>query len=280
MPDGKARLRGGYSRVANTLLVGLASAGLSGRELSVALFIIRQSYGWGRKWTDATTAMKLTEGMMSKSSVCLALTVLLERGIIKRDKDGRWSLNAHLDQWIDGEEPSKPLDGAEGTPEGSTVQISGRKRPKGWTPPVQASGRQSLGNAEKTSENPVPKENILKKERNTDTGSASETRTEAAPKGAFHVFMDSFLEECYGTDPKDPAQRAKTSAAYRRFGRAGKDVLAMADGDPVRALAAVHAIGYWLQNKGLSWTLDTVAQHALDYFADPKKFTEDRNARR
>jgi hypothetical protein len=81
--------------------------------------------------------------------------------------------------------------------------------------------------------------------------------------------MDRYLSECLDLKPGDPAQRDKVGAAYRRYGKAGKDVLAMGDGDPSKAIGAVHAIGHHLQSRGLSWTLDTIAKHALDYFQNP-----------
>ena len=82
--------------------------------------------------------------------------------------------------------------------------------------------------------------------------------------------MDRFLAECMGVDPlKD---KAATSALYRRFGRAAKDVLALSGGDIEKAMQGVHGVGAWLQGKGLSWTLDTVAKHITDYQNNPGGF--------
>lgn len=256
----KVSTKNGYAKLANGLTVALATAKLSGRELSVVLFIIRATYGWGRKWTKKVTALELVEGKMSKSSVCLALSVLLERGIVKRDEEGRWGINAHIEEWKDQEQPSSPLDGKKAN------------RPALWTgasSPLDGAV-QPLGHS--TVE---PKER-LKKERKTDSGDEpQEPQVKPRSKTPFNVFMDRYLAECLDLKPGDPSKpsRDKVSAAYRRFGRAGKDVLAMADGDPERAMDAVNGVGLWLQDKGLSWTLDTIAQHALDYLRDPKPYT-------
>lgn len=104
---------------------------------------------------------------------------------------------------------------------------------------------------------------------------------EKAPNGkqAFRVFMDRFLTDCLGLEVGPAEARPAVSAAYRRFGRAGKDILAFAGGDPDIAWQGTLAVGSWLQNIGRSWTLDTVAKHFLDWKSDPVNFGQDRNAK-
>ena len=90
----------------------------------------------------------------------------------------------------------------------------------------------------------------------------------------FQVFMNGIISDYLGGKPGDPtpAQRAAVSAHNRRFGRAGRDILAMALGDPDKARFAVDDIGAWLQSKGMSWTLDTVCKWVPDWLQKPEVF--------
>lgn len=87
------------------------------------------------------------------------------------------------------------------------------------------------------------------------------------PETPLQTFLNRFLSECLNiaAPAKDAPGRAIVTAAYRRYGRAAKDVLAMAGGDPAEAMRGVMAIGSHLQQKNLTWTLDTVAKHFLDW---------------
>jgi len=103
----------------------------------------------------------------------------------------------------------------------------------------------------------------------TSLGAAS------APKdSAFHSFMDGVLKSYWNLEPgKDaPAARAQVSAAYKRHGRAAKDILAMAGGDPSRARKGADAIIARMAKGNLSCNLDTVARHFLDWNVDPEAY--------
>lgn len=91
------------------------------------------------------------------------------------------------------------------------------------------------------------------------------------PLTPLQVFLAGIATDYWGLKPgnPDPAERGKVNAAYKRHSRAGKDVLDMAGGDPKQARRGVDAVGKRMQKGGLSWTLDTVCQHFLDWQADP-----------
>ena len=100
--------------------------------------------------------------------------------------------------------------------------------------------------------------------------------------GAFHEFMDGILIDYLKLKPGDPGrmERAAVTAAYRRFGRAAKDILAFARGDAKKARQGVDAIGRWLAREGLSWNLDTVCKWFSDWDQDPESFREGAKRRR
>lgn len=118
---------------------------------------------------------------------------------------------------------------------------------------------------------PIRTKQITDTDRPEGSGQESPQAVAKTPKQRtpLQVFMDRFLSECLDLRPGDPEQRDKVGAAYRRYAKAGRDILAMADGDPDRAMQAVLGVGTAMQNKNLTWTLDTVAKHALDYFQNP-----------
>lgn len=100
---------------------------------------------------------------------------------------------------------------------------------------------------------------------------------------SFHVYMDWFLHDTLGLEPgvDDQNKRAAVSAAYQRFGRAGKQIMAFAGGDAECAKAGTIAVGRWLQSRGLTWHLDTVAKWFSDWKRDPSNFgLSDKSYRR
>ena len=95
------QLENGYSRISNEVLEAICRARLSGNEVSVLLYTLRQTYGWsGRKKTEPLKIRWLSGILnMSKSGVSLAIQVLIERGIISRDLSGRLSFLKDHEKW-------------------------------------------------------------------------------------------------------------------------------------------------------------------------------------
>jgi len=94
---------------------------------------------------------------------------------------------------------------------------------------------------------------------------------------AFQQFMDNYLRTYKGMKPgnSDKLERAKVNAGYRRFGRAAKDILAMAKGDSQKAWQGTQAIGAHLSNNGFStWGLDAIARLFCDWEMNPRRFTK------
>jgi|SRR3990172_3806729 len=88
------------------------------------------------------------------------------------------------------------------------------------------------------------------------------------------VFMDGIITDYLKFKPgdPDPKQRKAVAESYRRFGRSARALLAFAMDDPVRARKGVDAIGKWLSNKDLSWTLDTCVKWFPDWMSNPRSF--------
>jgi hypothetical protein len=94
--------------------------------------------------------------------------------------------------------------------------------------------------------------------------------------GPFQIFMNRILKDFLAVPLED---KNAVSAAYRRFGRAGRDILAFAGGDPEKAYAGVDAIADYMQNKGLTWTFDTAAKWFPDWMNGGLKDAKKENGR-
>ena len=97
---------------------------------------------------------------------------------------------------------------------------------------------------------------------------------DVARQDVWKEFMDGVLRDYYSKDPgnTDPWKRASVRQAYQRFGRAGKYILTAAEGDPKKARKCVDDVVRRMQTWRLSFTLDTVAKWADEYFASPEHF--------
>ncbi len=91
----------GHTRIANELLEQIIRAGLSGNELAVVLFVIRESYGWNKKATRPLEAAEMRNKTdIPLSSVKLAISILVEAQILSRSENGGWALNKDYETWI------------------------------------------------------------------------------------------------------------------------------------------------------------------------------------
>jgi len=91
----------------------------------------------------------------------------------------------------------------------------------------------------------------------------------------FQKFMNAYLKQFEDMDIRDPDELKRKAAgqAYKRFCRPGKAVFDMALGDPDKALAGVRAIGLWLQNQGMTWTLDTTVKWFPTWMRNPEELS-------
>lgn len=101
-----------------------------------------------------------------------------------------------------------------------------------------------------------------------------EANPELKSKSPFQVYMDWVLSSVFALKPGDPnpIERKKVTMAYRRFGRAGQEIMAYAENDPAKAIDGTKAIAFWLQDAGKTWGLDTVAKWFPDWAQNPKEF--------
>jgi hypothetical protein len=104
----------------------------------------------------------------------------------------------------------------------------------------------------------VDKSRVEKSRVQLTTDSAGKPRK----RDAFQIFMDRIFKDFLNIDPKD---KSVVGAAYRRFGRAGRDIMAFAGNDPEKAYQGVDAIADYMQSKGLTWTFDTAAKWFPDW---------------
>ena len=206
------QLQNGHTRIANEIIEAICRARLSGNETAVLLYALRQTYGWGgRRKTEPLHPTALGSAInMSKSSVSLALSVLMERGIITRDESGRLSFVKDHEKWS---EPVQPTERK-------------RRKPVQPTEPTVQPTERIVQPTEPTVQPTEPyKEKERKKERKKD----SEVRT-LTP---LQIVIRGF-KEAKGVDADNADWDAKF---FSRHTRPAKELLAAFDGDPLAAVA-------------------------------------------
>ena len=117
-------------------------------------------------------------------------------------------------------------------------------------------------------------------------GVGAKLRAMSKPKekktSGFHEFMDRFLKHYFdapiGVDSDNA--RAEMKALYSRYGRAGRDVLALAGSDINLAIKGVDCLGRYFDKKELSWTLDTIAKRFAEWKSNPGEFKDENSNQR
>jgi len=95
-----------FTKIKNTVLQGLISAGLNGTELSCALFVYRKTIGWGKP-SDQISLSQFTKNIPStRPSIIKALNILKVVKVIILCKKGtssgasnEWAFNENVASW-------------------------------------------------------------------------------------------------------------------------------------------------------------------------------------
>jgi len=103
----KADIDDGYTTIANLLLEALAMAKMTGVQKGICLFLVRRTYGWGRK-EDRITLKEFAQACdTSPSYISRQLKELIKWNVIKRVsyKPGKtpvYTFNTRVAQWDKG----------------------------------------------------------------------------------------------------------------------------------------------------------------------------------
>ncbi len=149
-----------YTRLSNELLREIYRFPFSGSQLRVVFMVVRFSYGWARKKTEQMGYRTMSkETNMPRSSIQLALTLLVEMNVLERDDHGRWGIKKDYEKWVAVGQPTVPGGPAHRT--GGASGLAERGQP---TVPGGASGLTAYKEKEKRkerkkeycAENPAP----------------------------------------------------------------------------------------------------------------------------
>ena len=95
---------GGYTRIHNAILEALARMPLRGQQLRCVLFLLRKTYGYGRK-EDKISLNQWAEGTgMKRQNVWRELHSLIQANVIHMESNGvkrpaTWRFNKYIEQW-------------------------------------------------------------------------------------------------------------------------------------------------------------------------------------
>ena len=90
----------GYTAIANEIVEAIYSTPFNGSQLRIVLWVFRNSYGWRRKKTDATSIRQIGRDLlMSHGSMVKAANQLAKADVLVMDAAGKWSVNKDHDAW-------------------------------------------------------------------------------------------------------------------------------------------------------------------------------------
>lgn len=230
------QLEHGYTKIANEIVDSLVRWQFSSYEWRCLLFIIRKTYGWGKKkdWISLDQFVFATG--IKRPHVCRALRMLISQNIITKRGTGNKPLCAF----------NKDFDTWKRLPKGVRTHTP---LPKGVTT-ITKRGNPSLPKGAPTKET-LTKETLTKEiPPNPQMGEGGGSPLQ---KLVLHFFQ--LKGWTY-----DSSQRS----VFKRHLRAAKDLLELSNGSLDGALGRIQQVAYWADAKKLDWTIDTVIKKWFD----------------
>lgn len=94
------QLENGYTRIANEILDHLVCAGFSGHEIEVLLFVMRKTYGFGKKKDKISISQfQVAMGISDRSQICRILKKLVARKPLVKENN-LYSFNKNWQEWL------------------------------------------------------------------------------------------------------------------------------------------------------------------------------------
>ena len=237
--------RAEFVKVYNIELDSLYKKPFTGIQLSIILWTIRNSRGWNRAYTLKAGVRTVAKEINSNSigSVRLALRVLVEYGVLKRDGNGGWALQEDISKWEVG---------------GSKIDPGLKQTPGSKTDPVKGSKTDLGGGLKQTPF--VDELKTTTKDRKTKKAGTT------APAGPYEIKNDTAHVICgykvvLGFKFDD---REWDKANFSRYTRAAVKFKNAFKGDVEAATDWLEAFAKNMEKAGRSWNLDTAAKIAWD----------------
>lgn len=215
----------GHTRIAHELMGAILKARLSAPQMAVLFFVLRMSYGYGRKETGRLSIREIASecGGIPKATASHAIRGLLGRKILTPIDGGFWAVNKDYDTWV----LANPL----------------AKLEKKSANPLA-----KLANPLAKTANPLATLHIVKKKEKING--------EPTP-------IQSIVEAYKKAKKIDPKNKAWDGANFSRCAKAAKALLDSTDALE-NAISYMNARSIYLESKGLPWTLETIARNAGD----------------
>lgn len=96
------QVENGYTKIADELLSAIIRWRLSSYECRVLLFLIRKTYGWGKKEDWVSRSQFASATGIRESHISRALSMLIKQNIVTKGGTGyrpKWSIQKDFDQW-------------------------------------------------------------------------------------------------------------------------------------------------------------------------------------
>jgi phage replication O-like protein O len=262
-----------FVRLSTKLLEALLASHVTGVQLRIILWVIRNTDGWNRRltpfsWYQMANKLGANRAVVWRAGQRLLQdrVLLLEDGQLAIEKDdGQWRVprlaQACKDDrqlWMPGidvaKEQRQPLPG-------SNANIAAGQWKRCPEATVFRRAKDSSKDNLKTYKDKHPCETVASKQRLQETTGGRETPVEQVMNHYIAFRGQTLTEE-------------RTSGFYRRFGKAAKALLGACAQRVHEAKEAITRIGGHLNQKELSWTLETVYK----WYCDPSLMNPHGNA--
>ncbi len=93
------QIENGFTRIANEILEHLTLPGINGSEYRVAIFVLRKTYGFGKK-KDRISLTQFQKGTaMNRAHAVRTIKSLVDKRILLKEK-GSYLFNKNWEDWV------------------------------------------------------------------------------------------------------------------------------------------------------------------------------------
>ena len=241
------QVENGHLRLSNELLEAIYRATFTSAQLRVTLWVIRNSYGWNRKYAAHPGLRKMADELnVEPSTILRALADLCAAKVLRKNAAGHWELLKDYDLWALGVAPT---------------QQGGVLRPRNKSvAPTQLK-------VAPTQRSPYAREKTVKTIKDKDTGAGEGVAPTQQPKPYKIETNEQRVMCCYKiTKGVRKDDRVWDKVNWKRYVKDVERLLEIFNDDWRMCARCIEGIGDKLDAKGMdSWSLAAIVRLAYDW---------------
>ena len=257
----------GHVRIANTVLDALTQLKVCGGQMRAVLWVIRNSWGWGKKVAPFSWSMLARALGTDRRTIKRDVAALVARRVLTI-KETTIAIQKDYEKW----DPCAVCPGAGSTGGAGAPGAGGTPPPGQVAHPPGAHGTGPIRSKDKQIKKGI-KTMAQRLPRGAEKSASLKTGNEKK-KSDYKVFMDAVFEKYFPLHPNDndPKELKAVSKAYARWGKFGSEILAYARGDTKIALRGVDAVVDRMEAQGLNYSLRAIAGNFLNWYKNQEAY--------